>query len=251
MNEHLSLNNDIVVTTADGTVLTKGDQLGKGDYTINTSPDNDNCTFEITLNEDYVKSMADNASVTITYSATVLSTGTSGEPMENKAHIQYLEKENPPDEVDVYEYSFNLKKVIKDTDTVLSGAEFELREGDKPLYFVEDKNDADELIGYHVVPKGTTGATTTIVAGEVTIRGLKNGTYSLVEIKAPQGYNLLDKAESVVISNANKADIVTVENSKGIQLPSTSGIGTTIFYAAGIVVMAGAVFFVVRSRKHD
>ena len=37
MNEHLSLNNDIVVTTADGTVLTKGDQLGKGDYTINTS----------------------------------------------------------------------------------------------------------------------------------------------------------------------------------------------------------------------
>ena len=134
---------------------------------------------------------------------------------------------------------------------VLSGAEFELREGDKPLYFVEDKNDADELIGYHVVPKGTTGATTTIVAGEVTIRGLKNGTYSLVEIKAPQGYNLLDKAESVVISNANKADIVTVENSKGIQLPSTGGIGTTIFYAAGIVVMAGAVFFVVRSRKHD
>lgn len=53
-------------------VLTKGDQLGKGDYTINTSPDNDNCTFEITLNEDYVKSMADNASVTITYSATVI-----------------------------------------------------------------------------------------------------------------------------------------------------------------------------------
>ena len=108
--------------------------------------------------------------------------------MENKAHIQYLEKENPPEEVDVYEYSFNLKKVIKDTDTVLSGAEFELREGNTPLSFVEDKNEAGELIGYHVVPSGTTGATTTIVAGEVTIRGLKNGTYSLVEIKAPQGY---------------------------------------------------------------
>ena len=56
---------------------------------------------------------------------------------------------------------------------------------------------------------------------------------------------------TIYISNANKADIVTVENSKGIQLPSTGGIGTTIFYAAGIVVMAGAVFFVVRSRKHD
>ena len=44
---------------------------------------------------------------------------------------------------------------------------------------------------------------------------------------------------------------VQVINSTGTILPSTGGIGTTIFYAAGIVVMAGAVFFVVRSRKHD
>lgn len=73
--------------------------------------------------------------------------------MENKAHIQYLEKENPPEEVDVYEYSFNLKKVIKDTDTVLSGAEFELREGDKPLYLCAHKGRSKSAItsGQHVV----------------------------------------------------------------------------------------------------
>ena len=59
MNEHLSLNNDIVVTTADGTVLTKGDQLGKGDYTLIQAQIMTTVLFEITLNEDYVKSMAD------------------------------------------------------------------------------------------------------------------------------------------------------------------------------------------------
>jgi LPXTG-motif cell wall-anchored protein len=52
--------------------------------------------------------------------------------------------------------------------------------------------------------------------------------------------------------NDDKSELVTnVVNKKGSTLPSTGGIGTTIFYAAGIVVMAGAVFFVVRSRKHD
>ena len=84
-----------------------------------------------------------------------------------------------------------------------------------------------------------------------------------METVAPQGYNLLTTPTEVVVADADNnatlntdgteyvSDGVQVINSTGTILPSTGGIGTTIFYAAGIVVMAGAVFFVVRSRKHD
>ena len=85
----------------------------------------------------------------------------------------------------------------------------------------------------------------------------------LVETEAPQNYNPLTEAVEVKIEDGDK--VATLDNNNtvykegGVQvinytgtiLPSTGGIGTTIFYAAGIVVMAGAVFFVVRSRKHD
>ena len=109
--------------------------------------------------------------------------------------------------------------------------------------------------------QGETGVE--IEAGVTEIKGLGNGTYYLVETVAPQGYNLLTTPTEVVVADAdNNATLntdgteyvsggVQVINSTGTILPSTGGIGTTIFYAAGIVVMAGAVFFVVRSRKHD
>ena len=113
---------------------------------------------------------------------------------------------------------------------------------------------------YRVAEEGETGVE--IEAGVTEIKGLGNGTYYLVETAAPENYNPLTEAVEVPIANGDKMASfnedgtykeggVQVINYTGTILPSTGGIGTTIFYAAGIVVMAGAVFFVVRSRKHD
>ena len=96
--------------------------------------------------------------------------------------------------------------------------------------------------------------------GKIQIKGLKEGTYYLKETKAPAGgYNKLKDVVEVVIKKANAKDPKAVEkavgvgqgdcgsvktevlNNKGTVLPSTGGMGTTVFMVAGIGVMACAV----------
>ena len=122
--------------------------------------------------------------------------------------------------------------------------------------------------------------------GRFSVAGLDDGTYYLREIKAPDGYNLLEDDLKIVITatTANGqtwddfvpanaltaltiavndggaqngvldtgAVAITVENNGGSTLPETGGIGTTIFYAAGalLVLCAGVLLFVkLRMRK--
>lgn len=118
--------------------------------------------------------------------------------------------------------------------------------------------------------------------GSFNISGLDDGTYYLREIKAPAGYNLLEEDVKVVISaetangqdwagdaadaftaltiNVNDAEAVegaldtgvvnvTVANNQGTTLPETGGIGTTIFFVLGGVLVVGAgVLLIVRLR---
>ena len=93
--------------------------------------------------------------------------------------------------------------------------------------------------------------TTTIKVngGVVTISGLKDGTYFLEETKAPDGYNKLSSEISVVISGSNLEATITndvwtsggiqVVNTTGSILPSTGGIGTTLFITIGSLLVIG------------
>lgn len=97
---------------------------------------------------------------------------------------------------------------------------------------------------------------TTPASGKFTITGLDSDTYYLEEIVAPAGYNLLKAPITVTVKNDgtvtygdNSTGEVRVLNSTGTELPSTGGMGTTIFYVLGGVLMAGAfVLLVVRKR---
>ena len=170
----------------------------------------------------------------------------------------------PSSETQTYTYSFDLVK----TDSarkVLTGATFELYQsvnGDDKINLVQDGE------GYRVATPEEIGAgnfqSAVISAGHVEIRGLKgdNTTYYLQETAAPQGYNPISGRTPVTIANSNNDATVTanvyesggvqVENNTGSELPSTGGIGTTIFYiVGGALVLFAVVLLVTKKRMKD
>jgi LPXTG-motif cell wall-anchored protein len=90
-----------------------------------------------------------------------------------------------------------------------------------------------------------------LLAGLLAAYGLAYGDYYWKETEAPSGYNL---PKTAIMFNVNEASleegmIVIVENVKGNILPSTGGIGTTVFYAVGFAMMLAAVVLLVTKRR--
>lgn len=198
--------------------------------------------------------------IVFTYDAELLHTALAGTPYTNTVYLTYADYTTPIKSVDIKTYDFNLKKT-KETlaGDRLDGAKFQLRttanQPDTALKFTSDET------GYVKADSQTLASSSaTIVAGEVNVRGLGNGKYYLVETEAPEGYNALSEAVEIEIStnesgtkvlkvNSKASDIVTVANKKGIKLPSTGGMGTTVFAIVGLLVMAGAAVTLIIKKR--
>ena len=131
---------------------------------------------------------------------------------------------------------------------------FELRDNDKvvPLIKVSDTE-------YRVANANEQGSVTTfktVSSGNIVITGVDSdeGTangqhkYTLVETEAPAGYNKLDAPVAVTVGTQNSF-VAEVGNNAGTVLPSTGGIGTTIFYTIGAVLVLGAGVLMVTKRR--
>ena len=223
------------------------------------------------------------------------------------------------DVANVYSYQFVFTKFAEDTHGVLTnvrlaGAEFKLfrvveGQEDQLITFttIEKNHESTEEGGQattytqYVVAEGNTGSIDTLTThnegkatislghlnmgghlGDVSIFGLAEGTYKLVETKAPDGYVIADKPfeikiedqigelgsvgtltvtgqydgeiGNIVNTNGIAESILTVwaeiTNRPGSALPETGGIGTTLFTVLGVILMAGAVaFFISRKRN--
>ena len=147
-----------------------------------------------------------------------------------------------------------------ETETALAGATFTLSknaDGSDPIALVSEGNNV-----YRVAKTGETGTVTEITTdttGKFTIKGLDADTYYLTETKAPDGYNKLAGPVTIVIGEngvvngtteaPQGVDEVKVLNQTGAELPSTGGMGTTIFYVVGAVLMIGAGVLLVTRRR--
>ena len=184
--------------------------------------------------------------------ATYTGTVTSENGYNNNAGATSNTVDYTPTIVTGYTGDITLTKYAEDGTTVLHGAEFTVTKtgSDEALYFVEKATGE-----YKLAAEGTEGASQTVVAtnGTVKVEGLDEGTYHFTETKAPAGYSInADGVEATIEASTEKNVSVgiSINDTKLSALPSTGGIGTTIFTIGGcaIMIVAAGLFFATRRK---
>lgn len=249
-----------------GSVAIEGWTLDE-DYTVNYT--GQTLTITLLAGEDKALSgLGQNENVIITYNAAVNGTVKIGhsEGNVNNVTLTYKNQESK-DLATVYTYSIGgtgegapfTKVDGKDKVTALKGVKFVLMSGDKYATF-----DNGKLTGWDGTEDGEASQLITDDDGHIYAYGLDAGTYTLKETATLPGYNLLADTITVVISedgsvtydyigdSTGPASTITVENNSGTELPSTGGMGTTIFYTlGGVLVVGAAILLVTKKRVHD
>ena len=269
-----------IIVDNDGNNATAGDQFG-----VTAQFANKKIVIDW-YDEVNNKFLYDNgATVTITYTAVVTDKAAiDGNGNTNKVTVTWTTKggdEPGPDKVEtdetIFTYAIALKKV-NNKGVALPGAVFEF-----PFY-VKSTADANGAYIYAgtTAGAGLTNQITTPDSGVIVVKGVKSGSYEITEVTAPAGYNkltapvtvqavktsststhttvYLDKDGNVVDVSAKEIEVkvdidtiaataVVVVNKAGTELPSTGGMGTTVFYVLGAVLVMGAVVLLVTKKR--
>lgn len=267
MSQGLTFNRDSLVVKVGSEDVTNVATKCTITYDAETAPN----TFKVSI--DVMKFKVGDP-ITVTYTATVNEKAIA-KIETNKAELTYsndptdLTKKTttPPQEQKVYTSKIVIDKVEKVAEGIpakkLAGAEFVLykevttegvTEATKMYYKWDDTNKKVEW----VEDQAQATHKTTDENGAVSFDGLANGTYYLVETKAPAGYNQLTAPVEVTVNGGNTETELSVdklsvtakvENSAGTLLPSTGGMGTTIFYILGSILVIGAVILLVTKKR--
>lgn len=234
-------------------------------------PDVKTCAEGLDLN--------DGATITVTYTAHLnekafVNTEGGSTSNINKVYLTY--SNNPRDEssigktpesAPVYVYTYQLSNT-KHQDTkdglALAGAGFR-------LYSDEACHDEDEIKlkmnddGTYSRDFSTEGKGVEMISGQdgqFNVKGLDAGTYYLKETKTPDGYSACKVIPVTIKADHSRNDQVNLEGSNltndivnikagGITLPSTGGIGTTIFYVVGGGLMVAAIVLLVTKKRME
>lgn len=243
-------NQDTVKVEIEGVPLVNIE--GKVDFaTENVENADESMTIDLS---DYLTGNA-GKKVTITYDVTVTGTkvGNTVIPNDGKHNFE-------PDTEELYTGAIQFTKYgeeDKDEDGVpdgLAGAVFNVKDSENnTLKFTWNEEDGV----YYLDPTNGSEDVTSGEDGIFNLYGLNLGTYEIVEIEAPEGYSVNTASESVTINKANTTAEVTLTPAQGdmtdtklTSLPSTGGIGTTIFTIGGcaIMVTAAGLYFATRRK---
>lgn len=249
----------VSVTVGEGTASEAAAITTRDEITLVDNP-TDDCTFELVID---TANISEATTYVFTYTAELLSTADAdGDGYVNKAFLGYSDYETKPSEPKVYTYDFSINKVFTgSTDTSLV-ATFNLKDdtGTAILLVADDDIATDYVVADSDNTDGADATITVANGATVKITGLKEGTYTLTEVTTDTNYNLIEgditvtftakedgTMDSVTFSAgdlvSSNGDVVTITNNNGTVLPSTGGMGTTMIYVVGtlLVLCAGVV----------
>ena len=277
----LTFDDTTVTVKVDGTKIETG-------YRVVTEGLGDNCTFHVVFDDlKDIASVRAGSAITVEYTSTLNTNaviGAQGNP--NETYLEYSNNPNgtgtgktPKDTVIVFTYKVDVNKVDQNQQP-LEGAQFTLEK------WIADTEGG--TTGHWTAPETVTASGTGNNVFSFT--GLDDGKYRLIETVTPSGYNTIAPIVFTVTADhvtdlgtaaaygapsatgnyvdANDDPITgaiaitfaaidggvstTVVNESGTLLPETGGMGTTIFYAlGGLLVLGAGILLVVRFRMRE
>ena len=216
------------------------------------------------------------ATITVTYTAHLNENAAVNGSAENKNSVRLQYSNNPrPDgeywgytptpESEVYVYTYqlnNTKRAETENGTPLPGAVFQLYSDADCKNEVKLYQDGE----FYYPIKNATGKEAvemkSAANGTFNVKGLDAGTYYLKEITPPDGYSACKVIPVTIKADHSRNDQVNLEGSNltndivnikagGITLPSTGGIGTTLFYVVGGGLMVAAIVLLVTKKRME
>lgn len=283
LSNGLDFVNDANGTAVNGNTVNVTVAFGKGTTDEGTAPktatiDTDNSKKMSLDLSAWVKANQENKGkeFTVTYYAKVNKNAVVTE--KNSATLEYGNKPGEtttttPSEAKTPTYSLDINKVKTESKEKLEGAKFSLytsetdaKNGTNPIKVTGSNGN------YVVDPTSTTTEFESVASiGDkgynLHVNGLAEGTYYLVETKAPDGFNKLTAPIVVKITKSTDTDvnnwtiskdgevendkIIDVENSTGSLLPSTGGMGTIAFTVVAALLVLGVAVSFIRDRKKE
>ena len=253
----LKKNSEAQVTTL---VSPKDDVLKTADL----GETNPICTFHIEFTTEFCDLLKADDQIIVSYSATLNENAVIGDAGNNNdTWLKYGDgTDTAHSSTSTYTFKLPVFKYTGVEKKGLGKAKFTLKNANGSdsiqLVKVSDATEDTELT-YRVAKTGEENTVTEITtpsSGKFIIQGLDADTYLLTETEQPKGYNKLASPITVVIEADGKikidtsyVSVVEVENKTGTILPSTGGMGTTIIYIVGAILVIGSGIVLLSKKK--
>ena len=241
----------------------------------------DGHTFDVVFNQTFLDNLKKDYKILVKYKATLNEKAKTQDKNYNKTWVSYGDNKNS-NEDSVYIQTFRIpvfkyyKPNATATETPLAGVKFKLSNKSNAdlnndtdfIKFVYDSTDT--AYGSGAYRKALDSDTTTTIEvesddqGYATFKGLQAGDYYLYETEAPKGFNKLTKPIRIVIQETGLLYFgklgdtpqlvrpyqpVKIENKTGTVLPSTGGVGTTMMYIMGAMLLIGSGVLLITKKN--